>query len=246
MRRRRNTGAERERGDGALTLRAAIVSDLHLGSAHCRHRAFASFVRALPAGTTLVMNGDTVHRWHSGLPEEHVEVLELLRAESATRRIVWLHGNHDESYDLEEPGSIEVAASFAMGKRLFAAHGYDFDNVMPRNRTFIYTFRLLHRLRVWLGAESVHVALYAKKFPLLYRVLRRSVMMNAVEYAKENGFEAVTCGHTHYAEDTVVEGIRYINTGSWTEEPMYFLGVTDEEMKLMRVDALPGVSGDKQ
>ena len=82
----------------------------------------------------------------------------------------------------------------------------------------------------------MHVAEYAKKWEAFYRVLRKNVGMNAVNCAAENGFEAVTCGHTHFAEDMVLNGVRYINTGAWTEFPTHYLLVTKDEMILNRVD----------
>ena len=90
----------------------------------------------------------------------------------------------------------------------------------------------MHDLRVKLGARPVHVAQYAKKWKSFYAYLRKNVMLNAVNYAATNGFEAVTCGHTHFAEEHFVNGIKYINTGAWTESPTYFIRVTDTEMTL--------------
>jgi len=91
-------------------------------------------------------------------------------------------------------------------------------------------------LRVRLGARPVHVAEYAKNWKAFYRVLRNNVMRNAVNCAVENGFEAVTCGHTHFAEDILLNGVRYINTGAWTEFPAHYLYVTPGSMELSRVD----------
>ena len=216
----------------------AVISDLHLGSHYCRCEEFMLFVRRLPQHTWLVLNGDVVHGWHTGLEEEHGKALDLLREESQRRPVIWVRGNHDDGYELERPGRIELAPHFSLGKRLFVAHGYDFDNVMPKNRAFIRVFRFLHHVRIRLGAQPVHVAFYAKRFPLLYNVLRRSVAANAVEFARENGYAAVTCGHTHFFEDTVQDGIRYINTGSWTEEPIHCLLVSDTEMRPARVDEI--------
>ena len=93
----------------------------------------------------------------------------------------------------------------------------------------------MHVLRVKLGAKPVHVAEYAKKWQVLYRALCNSVMTNAVSCAAENGYEAVTCGHTHYPEDRVFNGIRYMNTGAWTESPAFHLIVTAEEMTLKTI-----------
>jgi UDP-2,3-diacylglucosamine pyrophosphatase LpxH len=61
-------------------------------------------------------------------------------------------------------------------------------------------------------------------------------MVNAVNCAVENGYEAVTCGHTHYPEDRLINGIRYINTGAWTESPTYYLLVTDDILSLKRFE----------
>jgi UDP-2,3-diacylglucosamine pyrophosphatase LpxH len=94
----------------------------------------------------------------------------------------------------------------------------------------------MHDLRVKLGARPVHVAQYAKKWALFYKFLRKNVMINAINCAKKNGYEAVTCGHTHYPEDIVSNGIRYINTGAWTESPVFYIQVTGDELYLKTID----------
>jgi len=116
------------------------------------------------------------------------------------------------------------------------AHGDDFDEIMPNTQTFIKAFKLMHDFRVKLGARPVHVAKYAKKWEILYKVLRKNVMMNAVKCAMEHGYEAVTCGHTHCPEDSIFNGIRYVNTGAWTEFPTFYLLVTSKEMTLKTMD----------
>ena len=79
----------------------------------------------------------------------------------------------------------------------------------------------------------MHVAELAKRWaPLLYRVLTDQVRNNAVECALENGFGAITCGHTHYPEDSIFKGVRYFNTGSWTEEPLHYLAVYSDTIRL--------------
>lgn len=212
-----------------------VVSDLHLGSRFCRYDRLLKFIRNLPPGYDLVLNGDTIDRWHKRYLENHKEAMDLLAAESQERRVVWLRGNHDKRITPRNPGRIEFKASHNIGETLFIAHGHDFDNVMPINKLFIIVFRYVHHLRISLGAEPVHVALYAKKFRRLYGVLRANIRTNAVQYAKKHGFGAVTCGHTHYIEDLSVDGVRYINTGSWTEEPVFYLEATGGDLRLMKV-----------
>jgi UDP-2,3-diacylglucosamine pyrophosphatase LpxH len=212
-----------------------IISDVHLGSRHCLIEEFHRFLSALPDGATLVLNGDTAdYHTASRMPPRHAEALDRLRQESGRRRVVWVRGNHDARYELRDPRRIEMVRDLAVDRRLYVSHGYDFDNIMPYHKLFIMVFRFLHRVRIVLGAPSVHVALYAKKFKALYRVLQNHVAMNAVEHAKENGFAAATCGHTHTIEDRMIEGIRYLNTGAWTERPLVYLSVAGDRIELVR------------
>ncbi|MGD9043357.1 MAG: hypothetical protein PVG06_06585, partial [Desulfobacterales bacterium] len=97
-------------------------------------------------------------------------------------------------------------------------------------------------LRVKLGAPPVHVAQYAKRWKRFYGYLRKNVMLNAVHYAAENGFEAVACGHTHFPEEQFINGIKYLNTGAWTERPTYYIRVTDNEITLKRTTDLTELS----
>lgn len=222
---------------------AFIISDLHLGNALCRCAAILAFLDHLPSEATLILNGDVVDRSHQPLPPAHVAVLDRLRAESARREVIWVRGNHDARYEPTDAGHIQFRDTLIVDGRLYVAHGHEFDNVMPYHRAFIRAFRLLHRLRIALGGDSVHVAEFAKRFPRLYSVLRRSVSQNAVESAREHGCTSVTCGHTHYAEDEEIRGIRYVNTGAWTESPSYCLAVTATAIRLMVIGADGAVLG---
>ncbi len=124
------------------------------------------------------------------------------------RRVVWLYGNHDEDFRMSDPGRIEFRKHLALSNRLMIVHGDDFDEVMPKSLWFIRLFKLEPRpIRLRLGAPPVHVAALAKKWtPFLYRVLTEEVRMNAVKCAIEGRFEAITCGHVHYAEDSICSG----------------------------------------
>ena len=218
-------------------MNVVVVSDLHLGSEYCLSSELLLLLSSIPAGAALVLNGDTIDRWSRGLPDEHEQVLDLLRSESFKRKVVWVRGNHDETFRMDDPGRIEFTSSFSIDQKLIVMHGDDFHNKRPYHDIFIRLFRFMHNMRIRLGAESVHVAYYAKKFTVLYDVLLEHVRMNAVEHAKENGFPAIVCGHTHYVEDTTVDGVRYINTGSWTEESGQYLLVDNEHMELVGFSA---------
>jgi hypothetical protein len=107
---------------------------------------------------------------------------------------------------------------------------------MPRHGLFRAVFKILHRCLILAGFPNVHVALYAKKWGFLYRVLNDHVAGKAIREAEARGFAAITCGHTHAAMELKRAGRRYLNTGCWTEEPHYYLRVQGERVDLCVFD----------
>jgi UDP-2,3-diacylglucosamine pyrophosphatase LpxH len=217
-------------------MNAIIVSDLHIGTRFFHSQAFERFLKRFPEDHDLILNGDVVDGPYAKMEASHQRILDMIRRLSFDRKVVWIRGNHDNGYAPENFGKIVFKRQHTIGSRLLITHGDDFDSIMPRSRAFMKAFRLMHGLRVKLGARPVHVAEYAKKWKAFYRILRNNIMRNAVNFALENGYNAVTCGHTHFAEDIVLSGIRYINTGAWTEFPAFFLLITEYEMRLEKTD----------
>ena len=222
-------------------MNAIIVSDLHIGSRYFLYQEFETFLGNISEEYELILNGDIIENSYSELTEPHKRIMDLIKQASYRQRVVWVRGNHDNGYLPTEFGEVHFKSFYDIKHRLLIAHGDDFDEIMPRNQTFMKAFKLMHNLRITLGAKPVHVAHYAKKWEIFYRVLRKNVMMNAVNCAIENGYEAVTCGHTHYPEDTVFNGTRYINTGAWTEFPAFYLLVAPDKMNLKTVQDSLGI-----
>jgi UDP-2,3-diacylglucosamine pyrophosphatase LpxH len=215
-------------------MKAIIVSDLHIGSRYFIYHTFGQFLQNIPQDYEFILNGDIIDNPYAKMKPADQKILDRIGEISLRQKVVWVRGNHDNGYVPENFGKIQIAQHYSLQKRLFITHGDFFDEVMPQSRVFIKTFQMLHNLRIKLGARPVHVAQYAKKWKRLYAYLRQSVMLNAVNYARENGFKAVTCGHTHYAEEQFVNGVQYINTGAWTEFPAYYVRVTENDMTLKK------------
>ena len=215
-------------------MQAVVVSDLHIGLPFFRKAAFMQFIDSLDDRTTVILNGDIVDNPHQRLEPQDQAVLDFLVAQSFQRQVIWIYGNHDEDFQMVDSGEIEFRRSLALGTRLMVVHGDDFDTVMPNNRWFLRLFKFCHIVRLRMGAEPVHVAELAKRWtPLLYQVLTKQVKKNAVDCALKSGFEAITCGHTHYVEDSIYKGVRYINTGTWTEEPLHYISICPDTIRLV-------------
>jgi UDP-2,3-diacylglucosamine pyrophosphatase LpxH len=217
-------------------MKAIIVSDLHIGSRYFLYQNFGRFLRKFPEDHDLILNGDIIDNTYSKLVPHHQRILDLIKELSYRQMVVCVWGNHDNGYIPRDFGKVHFRSLYGIKHRLLIAHGDNFDEIMPRNQAFMKVFRFMHNMRVKLGAKPVHVAHYAKKWEIFYKVLCTNVMMNAVNCAIENEYEAVTCGHTHYAEDRVLNGIRYINTGAWTEFPAFYLQVSPDQLTLKKTD----------
>ena len=87
---------------------------------------------------------------------------------------------------------------------------------------------------------DIHVAEYAKRWRLAYRVLLNRQRRNAILLARERHVPAIACGHVHFAEDTTVAGIRYLNTGAWTEPRVFCVIVTPESIQFISAADLVG------
>jgi UDP-2,3-diacylglucosamine pyrophosphatase LpxH len=222
-------------------MNAIVVSDLHIGSRYFLYEIFKRFLRGMPQDCDLILNGDIIDNIYVNLSPSHQEILDLIEQISHRQKVIWLRGNHDNGYLPKGFGDVEFNNQYVLEQKVLFAHGDYFDGVMPRSQIFMKVFRLMHDLRVKLGAKPVHVAQYAKRWKTFYRFLRQSIMINAVNYAAENGYKAVVCGHTHYAEDKAVKGIRYINLGAWTELPAFYLRINGNEMTLRQVNGSPGL-----
>jgi UDP-2,3-diacylglucosamine pyrophosphatase LpxH len=217
-------------------MNAIVVSDLHIGSRYFQFGVFERFLEKLPPDNELILNGDVIDSPYIKMGKSEQRILDLIEETSYRQRVVWVRGNHDNGYVPKNFGKIICKNSYSIDKRLLIAHGHCFDDIMPRSLMFIRAFELLHRLRIRMGARPVHVAEYAKKWKSFYRALRKNVASNAIKCAAENGFEAVACGHTHYPEDFIINGIRYINTGAWTEFPAYYLHINADKIVMNRVN----------
>jgi UDP-2,3-diacylglucosamine pyrophosphatase LpxH len=208
-----------------------IVSDLHLGVKQCRVEGILRFLDGLPKGARLILNGDVITHFYSdkNLSEEHSLIVDRLREESFKREVIWIHGNNDKYLELSDPGKITFANEFSIEKRLYITHGHRFDWMMPSLRGVLVPIRLIYGMLSYFRKSKMHVAEFAKRFTWLYKVLCRHVAWNAVRYARRHGYEAVTCGHTHFMEDRTVKGVRYLNTGCWTESNSATVVIVDDD-----------------
>ncbi|WZO99668.1 UDP-2,3-diacylglucosamine diphosphatase [Isosphaeraceae bacterium EP7] len=225
---------------GDLIYDGIVLSDLHLGSDVCQARLLEEFLTwAFDHTHELIINGDIFDDLNfKRLSKRHFACLKEIRRNSDRDdvRVVWLRGNHDGAADIvSHIVGVEIHDEYVFDNgqvRLLILHGDQFDTVVT-NYAFLTNFAcgiyyyfqksMPHRASRWLRRVT-------KKFQRNSQL----VQQRAIDYARSKGFLAVTCGHTHLALDVTVDGVRYLNSGTWTEHPPCpFLAIKGPEIQLV-------------
>lgn len=225
-----------------------FASDIHLGAGP-KQRARdteSRFVEWLDRvgwdAEAIFLLGDLFDFWfeyHRVVPKGFVRTLaKLSELTSRGVRVVFITGNHDMwVYDyLTEECGVElytkpIFESLA-GKNLFLAHG---DNMKINGEPLLRLMNTIFRSKVArvLFSWLVHPDL-ALKFGRWWSGKSRKshgeyipagVNEPLVEYVAESladrGVDIAIFGHTHFAEEREVQGVRSIFLGEWESRPAY-------------------------
>ena len=211
-----------------------VTSDLHIGSKRFHEDMLYRFLKSLPDGVPLVLNGDVLHRISSdSMVESQRKAVNAIIDESNRRRVIWLDGNHDKKLALPNPGKIERMDSFLHRGTICIMHGCDF--IPFRFVLRLIVIAVIRPLGLGGGKDDILAARYGRTMPVIYRYLSRGAMKKAIAYARRRGYSTIICGHSHAWGDVTRNGVRYINTGTWTTEPAYCAVVTGTNAVLKRI-----------
>ena len=222
-----------------MQVRAAFLSDLHLGARECHAREIASFLRTIKADT-LYLVGDVIDIWsmRRGIywPASHHEVLGLIldKARNGTR-VIYVPGNHDElarALCKSVIAGIEVHEELVhrtrRGQRMLVIHGDAFDSAVRFSPLLKATGSALYTVALYAGMYVNFVrSLMGKEHWSLATWIKARVG-NAQEYvekfehaaataAAERGLDGVICGHIHRPRVARIAGVLYCNDGDWVE-----------------------------
>jgi UDP-2,3-diacylglucosamine pyrophosphatase LpxH len=230
-------------------MRTLILSDIHLGCRHCNHNLVGE-VLDNERFDRLVLNGDTIHNVNlRKLTIPHWRILERLRKLGRDKELILLRGNHDHEFD-HYPGKekngldtshvlpalleVPMREDYRLpvnGHEYLVLHGDRFDPTMNfpvvQEAAFMayqFTTKLNKKLAKWLKRKS-------KKWGGILEVVRSQ----SITFAQKSGLRGMITGHTHFAEDVIVDDIHYVNTGSWTESPCAYVTADGGELKLHHV-----------
>ncbi|MCM0059461.1 MAG: UDP-2,3-diacylglucosamine diphosphatase [Algoriphagus sp.] len=216
-----------------------IVSDVHLGTKGSKAKEIARFLKQFHCDN-LILNGDIIDGWQlkksGSWKRKHTRffnrVLKMMENQSTI--VYYLRGNHDDFLDQILPlqiGKLQILADMTYesnGKTYFITHGDVFDSITTNLRWIAYLGDVGYTFLLWLNRV---VNYYRFKKGLPYYSLSQFVkgkVKQAVSYvddyetelakmAKAKGCDGIICGHIHKAENRMIDGIHYLNSGDWVE-----------------------------
>jgi len=216
-----------------------VISDLHLGSLVCQARMLEEFlVWAFDHCRTLVMNGDIFDDLNfKRLSKRHFACLRQIRRNTDRHdvRVVWVRGNHDGPADIvSHIVGVEILDEYIYENgriRLLILHGDQFDSIVSDHPWLTdMASGAFYFIQKWIPHRA---ARWVRRLAKTFQRNSRLVEQRATEYARGQGFAFVTCGHTHLPLTAEHDGVLYINSGTWTENPPCpFVVVEGAEVRL--------------
>jgi UDP-2,3-diacylglucosamine pyrophosphatase LpxH len=228
-------------------MRTLILSDLHLGSKRCRTDQLREVLEREPF-ERLILNGDTLNTLNlSKLRPEDWSLLEWLREVPRGRELVLLRGNHDHAtprngqafgpFDvLPSLLGVPMAEEYRLdvgGEPYLVLHGDQFDlslNYPVMGEVAAWCYQLTEKL-------SKKLAKWVKKKSKDWSRVLEWARCQSAGYARKQGCAGVLTGHTHFADDLRIDGVRYVNTGCWTEYPCAYATLHGADLALHQLQA---------
>lgn len=208
-----------------------IVSDIHLGSDVSRSSRLLELLRSCTYHR-LILNGDVFDDLNfNRLSKDDWKFLSYIRRMSNPRRgvdVVWVVGNHDGgvaeilSHLLGVPVHEEYLWE-SHGRRHLAIHGHQFDKWINDHVIVTAVASWLYLLLQKMDPEH-RMSRWVKRTSKKWLRLSDKVGHDAAAYGrKQHEADVVFCGHTHHATETTIDGVRYFNSGCWTDKPSQYI-----------------------
>lgn len=237
-----------------------VVSDVHLGTNGAKAKEIVRFLKHHSC-ENLILNGDIIDGWRlrkSGTwKRKHTRffsrVLKMIEKENT--KVFYLRGNHDDFLDQILPltfGNLKIQKDMiyeSNGKKYFITHGDIFDSITTHFRWIAYLGDAGYTFLLWLNRLLNY---HRQKRGLPYFSLSQYVkgkVKSAVSYidsyeeelskiAKFKGCDGIICGHIHKAENRMINGVHYLNSGDWVETMSALVELYDGSWKIINYNDL--------
>jgi UDP-2,3-diacylglucosamine pyrophosphatase LpxH len=247
-------------GEPVRRVRAAWISDLHLGTRTSNTEALLQFLRDYDCEKLYVV-GDLIDIWQLRRgrywPQQHNDVIQkILRKARKGVPVVYIPGNHDEfvSTFAGAYGNISIQEHAihvtADGRRILVIHGHELDTVVQNAKWLAYLgdagyqFLLslnpaINFVRRRFGLGYWSLSAYAKKRVKDAVSFIGEFEKAIVRYAEKFRVDAVLCGHIHSAAIHQLISVTYYNCGDWVESCTALVEQHNGVIELVSYPAFP-------
>lgn len=198
-----------------------IISDIHLGSHICQDEKLLKFLSDIERRTNkLIINGDLFDDWNfKNLNENHWRILKAIRKISNKITVIWISGNHDgPAHVISNLIGVEFVEEYRMisfDKSILCLHGDIFDDFIEKHPFLTKIADRIYRIIQWLD-PSFYLPRLLKRSSKTFLRATEKIRDRAIVYAKKAKVDFICLGHTHLPLTYEIDGIRYVNSGSWT------------------------------
>lgn len=227
--------------------KSVFISDLHLGSSHCRDKQLLTFLKQIRT-ENLYLIGDIVDGWRLEKkwywPKKHSEIIkQIIRISNQRVNVYWISGNHDEFLrqfitKSAKFGNITISHRLDYisndNNKYLVVHGDMFDYLM-RNRfgrlvmslgdyayDILAYINLIHnRIRTTFNLPYWSFVKYLKHHAKFASNFIGQYETYMTDYVKSKNYYGIISGHIHSPDIKYINGIHYINDGDWVENCSY-------------------------
>jgi UDP-2,3-diacylglucosamine pyrophosphatase LpxH len=231
-----------------------VLSDLHLGMEYSKSKETLSFLKSIKF-KTLILNGDIIDGWEikrkMKIKKSDLELIRYFLKIAKTNNVFWIKGNHDDflnHFTSIKMGNFEILDSLIYeslnGKKYFVTHGDSFDVFVSKMKWLAMIGSIGYDVALWINEKyNMWRKFRGKKYFSLSKKIKDSVKMVTkflgdfenflTNEAKEKNCDGVICGHIHQADDKMVNGIHYLNSGDWVESKTSLVETLNGEWKII-------------
>ena len=216
-----------------------IISDLHLGTSGMQ--AEPEKVLTLLKSYNfrkLILLGDIFDSLDfRNIPKNSLELISFIGQISQEKKVRWVIGNHDEGLEkvfgpLMDAKIHQVYEWDYEGKKYLAIHGHQFDRFLINNAFLSYAATWFYNSIQKFDSEKKTVSHYLKRKSKGWLRLSEKVARGAIRFGLKHSADYVFCGHTHKSLEKKSGGIKYYNSGCWTDTPCNFITIDKDDIKI--------------
>lgn len=216
-----------------------IISDIHLGSSVAQPKKVMTMLEHY-SFRKLILLGDVFESLNfDNLSQDGWELLKYIGKLSKTKKIRWVEGNHDRG--LSQIVSALMGAKIEevyhwqyKKKKYLAIHGHQFDRFLIDNALLSWMSTVLYNFVQKIDFKDKRMSRFIKRRSKGWLRISEKVFRSAVLYGKLKGADFVFCGHTHKAMKKKRFGIRYYNSGCWTDACLSYITIDEDQIKIHR------------